>query len=257
LIVSHKHRFIFIKTHKTAGTSVELLLSRVAGPDAIVPPAAPGDDREPTLDDRNWRAGFNPLPELRRTLTTGATVNGPFPKSLGGGFDPPVRSRVSSAARTAYQAARRIRYFDHASAWLLRERLGRQVWDSYFKFCFERNPWDKAVSLYSWRAPTEIDGARFSEWVISDCGQLESDWPLYSIDDDLAVDFVGRFENLTDDLRAALAKVGAPGVDRLTLPTAHTGRRREIPLMTTEAQARIAEIFCREIDRFGYEVPAA
>lgn len=38
MIVSHAHRFIFLKTRKTAGTSVEIALSRICGPDDIITP---------------------------------------------------------------------------------------------------------------------------------------------------------------------------------------------------------------------------
>ncbi len=44
LIVSHEHRFIFLKTRKTAGTSVEIALSRVCGPDDIISPIAKADE---------------------------------------------------------------------------------------------------------------------------------------------------------------------------------------------------------------------
>jgi hypothetical protein len=38
VIVSHEHRFVFMKTRKTAGTSVEISLSRVCGPADIITP---------------------------------------------------------------------------------------------------------------------------------------------------------------------------------------------------------------------------
>jgi hypothetical protein len=40
VIVSHKYKFIFIKTHKVAGTSVEFALTPFAGEDGIVTPFA-------------------------------------------------------------------------------------------------------------------------------------------------------------------------------------------------------------------------
>ncbi|MEJ5315569.1 MAG: sulfotransferase family 2 domain-containing protein [Tenuifilum sp.] len=45
MIVSHRHRFIFIKSAKTASTSVELMLSKICGPDDILTPLAPFDER--------------------------------------------------------------------------------------------------------------------------------------------------------------------------------------------------------------------
>jgi hypothetical protein len=38
VIVSHEHRFVFMKTRKTAGTSVEIALSRVCGPTDVITP---------------------------------------------------------------------------------------------------------------------------------------------------------------------------------------------------------------------------
>lgn len=45
MIVSHEHRFIFLKTRKTAGTSVEIALSRICGPDDIITPITETDEQ--------------------------------------------------------------------------------------------------------------------------------------------------------------------------------------------------------------------
>ena len=45
MILSHKHKFIFIKTNKTAGTSVEIALSRFCGPDDIITPISEVDEK--------------------------------------------------------------------------------------------------------------------------------------------------------------------------------------------------------------------
>jgi Sulfotransferase family len=44
VIVSHEHRFVFMKTRKTAGTSVEIALSRVCGPDDVITPVTEHDE---------------------------------------------------------------------------------------------------------------------------------------------------------------------------------------------------------------------
>jgi hypothetical protein len=44
VIASHAHRFVFIKTRKTAGTSLEIALSRHCGPDDIVTRISPEDE---------------------------------------------------------------------------------------------------------------------------------------------------------------------------------------------------------------------
>ena len=43
MIISHKHRFIFIKTRKTAGTSIEIFLSQFCDKDDILTPIGEGE----------------------------------------------------------------------------------------------------------------------------------------------------------------------------------------------------------------------
>lgn len=45
MIVSHAHRFVFLKTRKTAGTSVEIALSTVCGPQDVITPVTEADER--------------------------------------------------------------------------------------------------------------------------------------------------------------------------------------------------------------------
>jgi hypothetical protein len=57
MIVSHEHKFIFLKTKKTAGTSIELALSALCGPDDVITPLTTIDEalREGKRGARNWR----------------------------------------------------------------------------------------------------------------------------------------------------------------------------------------------------------
>src|SRR6267142_1926583 len=61
MIISHQHKFIFIKTQKTAGTSIEVFLSQQCGPGDIVTPIIP---RVEGHQSRNYKGFVNPIPEL-------------------------------------------------------------------------------------------------------------------------------------------------------------------------------------------------
>ena len=57
MIVSHEHKFIFLKTKKTAGTSIELALSQLCGPDDVITPLTEIDEalRASGRGAQNWR----------------------------------------------------------------------------------------------------------------------------------------------------------------------------------------------------------
>ena len=47
-------------------------------------------------------------------------------------------------------------YYNHISADEIRSIVGARVWKMYFKFCFERNPWDRVLSFYFWQTRRRV-----------------------------------------------------------------------------------------------------
>lgn len=230
MIVSHQHKFIFVKTRKTAGTSIEVFLSSLAGPDAVVTPftVSEGIDHHP----RNWHRRFNPWPEVADRLRR-------------------TRSLRGSGARGALADLRAGRaFYNHMPARLIIARLGRRVWEEYFTFCFERDPWEKTASWYWFATRDDPDRPPFDRWVTT--AELPSDWDLYTLDDRVAVDFVGRFESLQTDLERVLSILGLDVP--VELPRAKGGFRPQGDPVRFDAGAnrRIAAVFAREIETFGY-----
>lgn len=232
MIVCRKYRFIFLKTRKTAGTSVEIALASLCDADDILTPIEPADEairiERTGSGARNWQGRFNPWPELFGRFAEVA------PK--------PLRDW-----------RRRRRFFNHMSAFQIRARLDPGIWDSYFKFCFERNPWDKTVSAYYFaRRGKETGPEDFARFTRS--RDLPVDFPRYTLGGRIAVDFIGRYESLAADLAQVCAQLGAPVLPEL--PHAKAGLRPERhyrELYTAETRERIARAFRREIAQFAYE----
>ncbi len=227
MIVSHEHKFIFLKTKKTAGTSVELALSELCGPGDIISPLTTIDEarRATSRGAQNWRLhGWwgSPRPLLKR--------------------------------RWIKFTAEDYGFYNHMPAAEARALIDDRQWRSYFKFAFDRNPWDRQVSFYHHRFRGEKTPPPFASFLREDQHARVNNYDIYSIDGLVAVDFVGRYESLEDDLKLALERVG------LSLPAAlprakSTFRRDSTPYRDyydEETRDLVARWYAREIEFLDY-----
>jgi hypothetical protein len=259
MIISHRHRFIFIKTEKTAGTSIELALARICGPDDVISAVVHPADRA-------------------------------LQKSLGPGYRGqqndviPLRYLTSLDMLQGIRRRRRSRFINHMGAADIRRFVPQEVWRNYYKFCVERNPWDKVVSSYFWWKELEFQfrrdasafrrelgaAARGVEWMIvnhpigdmslsqfvqSGRANLVQGYDLYTISGDIAVDRILRFERLEEDLAEVAQSLGI--ADLPPLPRAKANARR-VGLHYRDQfddadRMKIARVFAREIALLGYE----
>lgn len=197
MIISHKYKFIFIKTVKTAGTSTEIALSKHLGDHDIITPISPEDEA------------------IRHKLGY------PGPQNC---WLPIYRYKPREFARRVLRKEKVLKYYNHISAAKIRKLVGRTIWNNYYKFCFSRDPWDRAISLYYWRYKSEPRPS-FSEFAESENLKaiVKKGWDLFTIDGDVVVDRVCTYENLVNELESSRKTIGIP--EPLELPNAKSKYR--------------------------------
>jgi hypothetical protein len=146
-------------------------------------------------------------------------------------------------------------YYNHIPAKEVKAYIGKETWDSYFKFCFVRNPWDRFISSYFWCNQTEPRASilEFFETAHPFFLKLRG-FELYTINGQIAVDKVCRFENLLKEMEAIRKQIGIP--EELVLPRAKSRFRKDKrnyrDLIGEEEKEEIAEIFQDEIKIINY-----
>lgn len=234
MIVSHKYKFIFIKTNKTAGSSIEIGLSAHCGERDILSRCLPGEA------------------ELRKSLGYRLPQNNlvPFKKYT-------LRNWLSFAHKW-----KRKEFSSHTSAREIRRILGESIWNEYYKFCFERNPWDRVVSLYYfmlYRNQANLEPSMtISEFINSRKVLSLKKWGIdnYTINGEIAVDRVCKYEHLEKELEEVCESIlGMPRLPELPRAKgeARTDRRHYRDILSNTDRQKIAELFAREIELFGYE----
>ncbi|MEV5355837.1 hypothetical protein [Streptomyces sp. NPDC052693] len=223
MLVMHDVGLIFVRTRKTAGTSVEIALSRHASPRDIITSLSPRDEAL-----RARQGGRAPQHHLRPGHTPGAE---PVPPGPGPG----------------------VRYYNHMPATEIREQLGPHTYHRYLTVCLERSPYEKVLSLYFHRHRTTL---RIPIEEFIDTGEFRDalNWPLYTDHSGtVMVDQIIRHEHLQAGLDALTARTGLP---TLALPRAKaqfrppgTGYR---DLLTPTARKAVEEAYAAEFTYHRY-----
>lgn len=187
----------------------------------------------------------------------------------------------------AARRERRIGLEKHSTASEIRERIGGDVFDSYFKFASVRDPIDRMLSLYRWLGTLEwrLNRRRFrrllvrlpalqhldeTRWLAMRARRETSDFsgfirhPLLQLDQGarpqadvlcdpsgrLLVDCVIRFESLESDFRLVARRIG---IHELPLEWANrSSDPRESEALSAEDIAYLRQRYERDYQLFGF-----
>ncbi|MCF2905043.1 sulfotransferase family protein [Octadecabacter sp. CECT 8868] len=147
----------------------------------------------------------------------------------------------------------------HPTATELRQTIGDEAYDSYYSFCFVRNPWSRLLSYYKFSKLKEgrpafddastLDFNAFiakhgdtapmrqqSELLLNNNGQID-------------VDFVGRFETLENDFQTVCETLGCS----VELPHKNSTKKSDFRTAYSEESVdRVARWFADDVTNFGY-----
>lgn len=230
MIVSHRHRFIFLKTMKTAGTSFEIALSSVCGPKDIITEITPNDE------------------ETRRQLGFRVAQNDRTPW---------LQLTPRGIARVLVKRERPVGLMNHEPAWKMKRILPESVWRDYYKFTIVRNPWDRMVSLYFYQTRARTPRQPFHDYLIENPARVLDNWAICTIGGRPVTDGVIRYEALAETIAEVSREAGIPAsvaeVFRSQNAKAqHRDRSFRMPARDADLIGLLAE---PELRAFGYDAP--
>jgi hypothetical protein len=225
MIISHSQRYIFIKSEKTAGTSVEAALSK----------HCTGDDMVTPLGDY-W-----------------------FNRDEKGAW---VHSAMNAEGFSQHDPAAEVKRKVPPQIWMnyFKFSIARNPWDrvvSYYSWDARIRKHLQPTRRWYHRLGVPFDEFRetrqlFHQYVAS--GGWTTNDRFYLIDGALCVDFVIRYERLADDLVEVCRRLGVPDV---ALPHLKSGMRKGghayVDYYDEPSRRIVAERHHNDIHLFGYE----
>ena len=229
MIISHKHKFIFLRVPKTASTSIQIALAGICGPEDVL--SGEGFKGEFENEDIRYPHAQNLQPNWRKyTLKDWHQI---------------IRKRKP------------INYV-HARAAQVIKIVGKDIWRDYYKFCFVRNPFERMLSGYFWsKKNREQRGAApiapFNEWIYTLSKNKISTWSRYSLKNKIAVDFIGKYENIETDIAHICKQINIPALKlQKAKANIRTDRRHYSQIINSNSRKYIEKVCQKEMQAFGY-----
>jgi len=202
-----------------------------------------------------------------------------IPKTAGSSIGDPSYKKFRKGSLIQYLGAEDEAHQGHIRARELKEKLG-ESWDEYFKFCFVRNPWDRLVSAYLFYKQSVSSVSSLISFTqehykkhtvlgqqINRCSDFREfcrnlntfELDLHfepqinfitDVDSSVIVDYMGRFENLKEDLGIICDTIKIP---RIELPHYRKTKRKDFRLYyDDEIKEIVRKNYQNDIDYFNY-----
>ena len=242
MIVLREPGIIFLKSRKTAGSSMEIALSAFANEGDIVTPLDAGGRDDKRREDLGY-AG---------------------PRNYGKSFSELLFKPTWRDWKGVFKGKPLQMHHDHSSASRAKFHLNAEDWQSFSKLSIVRNPWDYMVSSYYWANRNCERLPNFQTWCLDNQRLLNRNYRQYFIGGDLVIDYFLRFEMLVNDLLDIEERFPAikgvanifSGINAKAGVRPATGP--SLSEMYDEAKEvdRLIRERCRfEIEKFGYHGP--
>ena len=152
----------------------------------------------------------------------------------------------------------KFRFRLHANLKNAQNKVPEDVFATYKKVAFVRNPWDRMVSKYAYNVhgtskTTRKRNDSFEEYVLERCTKKDDFQLDYLTNNqgEIDCDFIGRFENLSEDYQklAKFLDIKLPA-----LPVVNISKRKGTyqDYYTQETRDMVAKAYKKDIEAFGY-----
>mgnify|MGYP001792656078 CR=1 FL=1 len=237
MIICHTHRFIFVRTLKPAGTSLEVALAHACGPDDVIARIVP---REPAL---------HAMPQID---FGNATIVQP-------------RTGEKQVIRQHSALRRAITVFGGTIRDYRIITSARNPWDKLISSFYWKLHQTPAQMLEPGQAPEDLVGEAaqraFRRFILSPIKDPCEAFDMYAQDWMPLIDHLVRFEALEEDLIGVASTLALPNTVRLSKERSKSGLRPKAQNIQVsyddELDAAVRRRFAREIAWFGYTGPTA
>ena len=234
MIINHSKKFIFFANRKTASTSTAIALSSSCNHNDVITPL--GRD-EKIRKELGYQGPTNFIPWWNKLNY----------------FAIKAKCKLQKKGVSRYLKSIGLHTHIEATTALNKHYISASTFESYYSFCFIRNPWDHALSqffelkkdqrLQSLDLDTFIEGGMLDKFARS-CRSIYSDQGT------ILVKHLYRYENLQETVESIFNDLNLTGNPQLPRAKSNlrTDKRPYKDLLNSSQRNNIEHIFAQEIE---------